>query len=236
MITPRLSSARGQGHYGWLEARYSFSFGDYIDPNELGWGVLRVINEDRVQPGEGFPTHGHRDMEILTYVLEGELEHKDSMGNGARVLPGEVQVMSAGDGVRHSEFNASATKVLHLLQIWITPAVNGGPPSYAQQVVPDKDKRDRLCQIASPDGAEGSLKIRQNARIYASLLSAAKRLKLTLEAGRLGYLHVVRGQIHAGNKLLKAGDALKLRDEPVLDIVASEDAEILFFDLPGEGT
>lgn len=193
MIIPRLSSERGYADHGWLKALHSFSFADYYDPKEMGWGALRVINEDRVAPGAGFGKHGHRDMEIVTYILDGALEHKDSLGNGGIIRRGEVQRMSAGKGILHSEFNPSPVDGTHLLQIWIEPAQLGTPASYEQQALPEAELRGRWRLVASPDGADGSTTIGQDARLWASLLAPGETLPYALVAGRLAYVHVVRG-------------------------------------------
>src|SRR5689334_6993670 len=189
----RRSSERGHANHGWLDSYHSFSFADYHDPRHMGFGPLRVINEDRVSPGSGFGTHGHRDMEIISYVLDGALAHKDSMGNGSTIVPGDVQRMSAGTGVRHSEFNENKSGVTHFLQIWIEPAATGIAPSYEQKHFDEKEKRGRLRLIASPDGAEGSVKIHQDARVYAGLFDGAESAQLALGRARKGYVHVARG-------------------------------------------
>ena len=232
MITLRRSEERGLADHGWLLSRHSFSFAEYYDPAHMGVGPLRVINEDRVAPGSGFGTHGHRDMEIISYVLDGELAHRDSMGNGSVIRPGDVQRMSAGSGVRHSEYNHASGRVTHFLQIWIEPNVTGIDPSYEERRFPEADKRDRLCQIASPDGADGSVRIHQNARLYASLLSGRSSVAYELAASRLGYLHLVRGALAVNGQRLATGDAVMLRDETSLSIAATEDSEFLLFDLP----
>jgi redox-sensitive bicupin YhaK (pirin superfamily) len=195
MITLRPSGERGFADHGWLKARHSFSFADYYDPAEMGWGVLRVINEDRVAPGQGFGTHGHRDMEIVTYILSGTLEHKDSLGNGGVIRRGEVQRMSAGRGVRHSEFNPSPDEETHLLQIWITPARQGTPASYEQQALTVDEMRGHWHLVASPDGAAGSTTIGQDARLYASVLGAGESISYRLATGRLAFVQMVRGQL-----------------------------------------
>jgi len=227
----RRSAERGHANHGWLDSYHSFSFADYYDPQHMGFGPLRVINEDRVQPGQGFGTHGHRDMEIISYVLEGELAHKDSMGTGSTIVPGDVQRMSAGNGVRHSEFNQEKTKVTHFLQIWIEPAVHGIPPSYEQKHFAATEKRGRLRLIASPDGADGSVTIHQDARVYAGLFDGAESAAYSLAKGRLGYMHVARGSVQANGRKLAAGDALKT-DAADIRIDGGEDAEVLLFDLP----
>lgn len=232
MIALRKSEARGHADHGWLDTYHTFSFADYYDPAEMGWGALRVINEDFVQPGQGFGTHGHRDMEIITYILSGALEHKDSMGNGEVIRPGEVQRMSAGKGVMHSEFNPSPTEVVHLLQIWIEPAVRGIAPSYEQKTFPDDEKRGCLRLIASRDGRAGSVTIHQDAAVYASILAPGGRLTHALGPGRRAYLHLVRGEATVNSTALRGGDGAKIADESALDILAQADAELLLFDLP----
>jgi len=232
MIIPRLSAERGFADHGWLRARHSFSFADYHDPAEMGWGALRVINEDRVAPGTGFGRHGHRDMEIVTYILSGALEHQDSLGHGGIIRRGEVQRMTAGKGILHSEFNPSPDEETHLLQIWIEPARRGTAASYEQQALAVDSMRGHWHLVASPDGAEGSTTIGQDARLYASVLAAGESLAYTLAAGRLAYLHVVRGQVVLNGLALAAGDAAKIADERELEFLAGEEAEFLLFDLP----
>ncbi|HEX6319905.1 MAG TPA: pirin family protein [Burkholderiales bacterium] len=230
MIELRPGKERGHARHGWLESYHSFSFADYYDPRHMGFGALRVINEDRVQPGTGFGTHGHRDMEIISYVLTGSLGHQDSMGNGSTIAPGDVQRMSAGSGVRHSEYNNEKAGVTHFLQIWIEPNVVGIAPSYEQKHFAAGEKRGRLRLIASPDGAEGSVRIHQEARIYAGLFDAAERARHALAPGRLGYVHVARGKASANGHALAAGDALKTDTGPI-EISHGEGAEVLVFDL-----
>ncbi len=232
MIELRRSRERGFADHGWLKSFHSFSFADYHDPQHMGFGPLRVINEDRVAPGAGFGTHGHRDMEIISYVLDGELAHRDSMGNGSVIRPGDVQRMSAGSGVRHSEYNHAADRTTHFLQIWIEPNVAGIAPSYEEKRFSDADKHGRLRLIASTDGADGSVRIHQDARLYASRLSRGDSLTAELGTGRLGYLHLVRGSVTINGQTLAGGDAAKIRDEHLLTISAEDDAELLFFDLP----
>ncbi len=232
MITLRPSESRGFADHGWLVARHSFSFGDYVDPEEMGWGVLRVINEDRISPGSGFGRHGHRDMEIVTYLLDGALEHKDSLGNGGVIKRGEVQRMTAGKGILHSEFNPSPHAETHLLQIWIEPAALGTPASYEQRLLPEASLRRCLCLVASPDGAKGSATIGQDARLYASLLGAGESLGAPLGKGRLAYVHVVRGSLRLNGLALSGGDGARIADETELDFVADQESEFLFFDLP----
>ena len=232
MITLRRSQERGYADHGWLKSFHSFSFADYYDPAHMGFGPLRVINEDRVAPGTGFGTHGHRDMEIISYVLAGELAHKDSMGNGSVIRPGDVQRMSAGSGVRHSEYNHAPDRETHFLQIWIEPNVTGIPPGYEEKRFGDADRQGRLLLIASPDGAGGSVRIHQDARLYASRLAAGQTVTAELADGRLGYLHLVRGSATVNGQRLADGDAAKISDETRLAIVAADDAELLLFDLP----
>jgi len=231
MIGIRKSADRGFANHGWLRSFHSFSFADYYDPEHMGFGALRVINEDRVAPGTGFGTHGHRDMEIISYVLEGELEHKDSMGNGSVIRPGNVQRMSAGKGVLHSEFNPSRTDGVHFLQIWIEPDVRGIAPSYEEQHFDAASKRGQLRLIASPDGRDGSVTIHQDARVYAALLDGADRISLALAPGRRAYVHVARGTAMANGERLEAGDALKVLDTPEVILNRGADAEVLIFDL-----
>jgi len=230
----RRSSERGHANHGWLDSYHSFSFADYYDPAHMGYGPLRVINEDRVQPGMGFGTHGHRDMEIISYVLEGALAHKDSMGTGSTIVPGDVQRMSAGNGVRHSEFNQEKAKVTHFLQIWIEPAVQGIAPSYEQKHFPALEKRGRLRLIASPDGADGSVSIHQDARVYAGLFDGTEQAEYALAPGRLGYVHIARGRAKVNGRELEAGDALKT-DAPGIRVEGARQAEVLLFDLPYQG-
>ena len=232
MITLRPSAERGLADHGWLLARHSFSFAEYYDPAEMGWGALRVINEDRVAPGTGFGRHGHRDMEIVTYILSGALEHKDSLGNGDVIRRGEVQRMSAGNGIQHSEFNPSPDEETHLLQIWIEPSVHGRPASYEQQALAIEDMRGHWHLVASPDGAEGSTTIGQDARLWASVLDGSESLSYALAPGRLAYVHVVRGRLALNGKNLATGDGAKIADESALEFLAGEETEILLFDLP----
>jgi len=232
MITLRRSAERGHANHGWLDSFHSFSFADYYDPAHMGFGPLRVINEDRVEPGMGFGTHGHRDMEIVSYVLEGELEHKDSMGTGSVIVPGDVQRMSAGKGVLHSEFNPSRERSVHFLQIWIEPAVRGIAPSYEQANIPAEAKRGRLALIAGQDGSGAAVTIRQDARLFATLLDGAEHVTHALAPGRRAYVHVARGRARANGQLLGAGDAAKFEDEASIALDAGESAEVLLFDLP----
>ena len=231
MITLRKAAERGHANHGWLDSHHSFSFADYYDPAHMGFGALRVINEDRVQPGMGFGTHGHRDMEIISYVLDGELEHRDSMGNGSIIAPGDVQRMSAGRGVQHSEYNPSRTAGVHFLQIWIQPSVAGIAPSYEQKRIAASDKRGQLRLIASPDGAGGSVTIHQDARVYAALLDGSEAVAHALAPGRRAYVHVARGRVHVNGTPLAAGDAAKITGEAAVALDRAEDAEVLVFDL-----
>ncbi len=230
----RRSNERGFADHGWLKSYHTFSFADYFDPEHVEFGPLRVINEDRVQAGQGFGTHGHRDMEIISYVLSGELAHKDSMGNGSTIRPGDVQRMSAGSGVRHSEFNPSPSEPVHFLQIWIQPDKRGIEPSYEEKRFSAEDKRGRLRLIVSPDHTDGSLTIHQDARVYAGLFTGAERSELKVATGRRIYLHVARGGITANGTDLEAGDALRITDGGTLSLSGGRDAEVLVFDLPGE--
>ena len=209
----RTSDQRGRANLGWLDSRHTFSFGSYFDPQHVGFSDLRVINEDRVQPDRGFDTHGHRDMEIFSYVLAGALAHRDSMGTGSVIRPGDVQLMSAGTGVRHSEFNASPDEPVHFLQIWIEPAARGTKPSYQQRHFGNEEKRGQFRLILSPDAAETSLRIGQNARVYAGLFDGAETAAVTLAPGRYGYVHVARGKIEVNGKSVGAGDGVKLTGE-----------------------
>jgi quercetin 2,3-dioxygenase len=232
MTELRPAHERGHADHGWLKSSHSFSFAEYHDPRHMGYGPLRVINEDRVAPGTGFGTHGHRDMEIISYVLDGALAHQDSMGNGSTIVPGDVQRMSAGTGVRHSEYNQEKAGTTHFLQIWIEPSVTGIAPSYEQKHFDAASKRGRLRLIASADGAEGSVRLHQDARVYAALLDGAERAAHRLAAGRRAYVHVARGSVTVQGQRLGAGDALKL--EKVSDITLEQGAqsEVLLFDLP----
>jgi len=233
MIEVRRAGDRGYADHGWLRSFHSFSFADYWDPKHVEFGALRVINEDRVVPGAGFATHGHRDMEIVSYVLDGELAHKDSTGTSSVIRPGDVQRMSAGRGVRHSEFNHSNEKPVHFLQIWIQPNELGIDPGYEQRYFAANEKRGRLRLVASPDGADGSVRIRQDARLYAGLFDGVERGTLVVAAGRRIYVHVARGMVTANGETLAAGDALKLTGTATLALSDGADAEVLVFDLPG---
>ena len=230
----RRSSERGFADHGWLKSFHTFSFADYFDPEHVEFGPLRVINEDRVEAGAGFGTHGHRDMEIISYVLEGELAHKDSMGNGSIIRPGDVQRMSAGTGIRHSEFNPNPKKPVHFLQIWIQPAVRNIEPSYEEKRFAPEEKRGRLRLIVSPDRADGSLLIHQDAKVYAGLFTGNERTEFKTARGRRIYLHVARGAVKANGTALEAGDALRITDGAALRLSDAQDAEVLVFDLPGE--
>jgi redox-sensitive bicupin YhaK (pirin superfamily) len=232
MIQLRRAADRGHAEHGWLDSWHSFSFADYYDPAHMGYGPLRVINEDRIQPGTGFGTHGHRDMEILSYVLGGALAHKDSMGNGSAIVPGDVQRMSAGRGVQHSEFNHARDSVTHFLQIWIEPSVRGIAPGYEQKHFDAASKRGRLRLVASPDGAEGSVKIHQDARVYATLLDGAERATHALAPCRKVYVHVARGNLTVNGNPLAAGDALKASGVAEIVLEGGKGAEALLFDLP----
>ena len=232
MIQIRRSRERGHADHGWLDSYHSFSFADYHDPAHVSFGPLRVINEDRVKPGTGFGTHGHRDMEIVSYVLEGALAHKDSLGTGSTIRPGDVQRMSAGRGVTHSEFNASSSDPVHFLQIWLLPDALGTAPGYEQRHFPEADKRGRLRLIASPDGAEGSVRIQQDARLHAGLFDGAEALQMAWNPQRLLYVHVARGEVTVNGHALAAGDALKATGATELRIDAGHGAELIVFDLP----
>ncbi len=230
MITLRRSLERGYADHGWLKSFHSFSFADYHDPAHMGFGNLRLINEDRVAPGTGFATHGHRDMEIVSYVLEGALAHRDSLGNGAVIRPGEVQRMSAGSGIRHSEYNA-AEQMTHFLQIWILPHTPGLPPGYEQKRFEEADRRGRLRLVASPDAAEGSVKLHADARMYVGLFDGEESADMPLDGARKTYVHVARGQLEVNGIALGAGDAAKLEGESRLRLAGGRAAEVLVFDL-----
>jgi quercetin 2,3-dioxygenase len=231
MINVRKAAERGNFDFGWLDTRHTFSFGEYYDPRNMGFRALRVINEDHVRAGHGFPTHPHRDMEIITYVLEGALEHRDSMGNGTVIRPGEVQRMSAGTGVRHSEKNSSTDEDVHLLQIWIIPAEEGLPPSYEQKMFEAGEKRGRLRLIASGDGRDGSVTIHQDADLYATLLEEGQEVSHTLAAGRHAWAQVARGEVELNGQLLSQGDGAAVSGETQLRIAGREASELLLFDL-----
>ncbi|MGA3106060.1 MAG: pirin family protein [Terriglobales bacterium] len=231
MITIRPSNERGGGDYGWLKTRHTFSFNDYSDSKWMGFRSLRVINEDWVAPGGGFPTHPHRDMEIITYVLSGKLEHKDSLGTGSVILPGDGQRMTAGRGIRHSEANASPTEAVHLLQIWILPDKSGHEPGYEQKSFPESEKRGKFRLIASNEGAEGSVKINQDAKLFVTLLAPGEEVTQPLAAKRSAWLQVAKGEIELNGKRLKQGDGAAISDEAKLKVKAIEEAEVLLFDL-----
>lgn len=227
----RRSSERGHADHGWLRSFHTFSFADYYEPAHMGFGALRVINEDRVQPGKGFGTHPHRDMEIISYVLEGGLEHRDSMGNGSVIKPGDVQRMSAGTGVAHSEFNASRSELVHFLQIWIVPEERGITPSYEQRSFSEAERQGQLRLVASRDGRDGSVLVHQDVNLYASLLGAGERIRYEVPAARKAWIHVARGSVEIGGTRLDAGDAAAVRDAGGLDIAGKDAAEVLVFDL-----
>ena len=232
MITLRPAHERGHANHGWLEANHSFSFASYHDPAHMGFGPLRVINDDRIAAGRGFGTHGHRDMEIITYVLDGAIAHKDSMGNGSTIHPGDVQRMSAGRGVMHSEFNPQPDQATHLLQIWIEPDVTGIAPEYEEKRYPEAEKRGRLRVVASPDGRDGSVRIHQDARLHIGLFDGDEAAQLPLAAGRKAWVHVARGQVSVNGHALSAGDGAAFTDEPLVSIEQGQGAEVLVFDLP----
>jgi redox-sensitive bicupin YhaK (pirin superfamily) len=231
VILLRRSDERGHFDHGWLDTRHTFSFGDYVDPAHMGFRSLRVLNEDRVRPGQGFPTHSHRDMEIVTWVLDGSLEHRDSLGNGSVIRPGEAQRLSAGTGITHSEFNHSGSEPLHFLQIWILPVARGLPPGYEQRAFPEAERRARLRLIGSADGREGSVTIRQDVDVFASLLARDEAVRHDLRSGRHAWVHVARGEVELGGQVLAAGDAAALGGEPTLEISSRGNSEVLLFDL-----
>ncbi len=231
MLTIRPGNERGHADHGWLDSHHTFSFADYHDPAHMGFRSLRVINEDRVQPGRGFGTHPHRDMEIISYVLEGGLEHKDSMGTGSVIKPGDVQRMSAGTGVTHSESNASQSASVHFLQIWLVPGERGLKPSYEQKTFTSQDKEARLRLVASPDGSEGSVTIHSDAKLYAGLFGSGDQAKLSLAPGRHAWVHVARGRVRINEHELEAGDGAALSDEAVVAIEGVDASEVLVFDL-----
>lgn len=232
MITLHKNSQRGSANHGWLQSNHSFSFGSYYNPNEMGFGPLRVINEDRVQPSKGFGEHGHSNMDIISYVLKGALAHKDSMGNGSVIRYGDVQRMSAGTGVRHSEFNHSSDERVHFLQIWIQPNVQDIEPSYEEKHFNEAEKAGQLRLIASSDGRDGSVLVHQDTDIYASILTGDERLNYTLSADRTAYLHLIKGQLTVNGERLTSGDAVKIVSETALVINDADNAEFLLFDLP----
>jgi quercetin 2,3-dioxygenase len=231
MLTMRRAEDRGHADHGWLNTYHSFSFADYHDPAHMGFRGLRVINEDRVQPGKGFGTHGHRDMEIISYVLEGALEHRDSMGTGSIIRPGDVQRMSAGTGVSHSEANASTTELVHFLQIWLLPSARGIAPGYEQKTFTPDDKRGRLRLVASPEGREGSVTIHADASLYAGVFDAGAKAELALANDRQAWVHVARGKLRVNGTPMKAGDGAAVSDERAIEIEGVEAGEVLVFDL-----
>ena len=232
MIELRKSEDRGHANHGWLDSYHSFSFADYYDAQHMNFGPLRVINEDYIEAGSGFGTHGHRDMEIITYVLDGELAHKDSMGNGSVIRPGDVQRMSAGKGIMHSEFNHAEGKQTHLLQIWIEPSVKGIEPSYEEKHFSAEEKRGKLCLIASPEGQGASVIIHQNAKVYVGHFDGAEQETFQISQDRRIYVHLAQGELSINGVRLKAGDALKLVQESALEMTEGVQAEVLVFDLP----
>ncbi|WP_250124035.1 pirin family protein [Chroococcidiopsis sp. CCMEE 29] len=232
MITLRPAQERGTANFGWLDSRHTFSFGNYYDPNHMGFASLRVINEDKVTPGQGFGTHAHRDMEIISYVLEGALEHKDSIGTGSVIRPGDVQRMSAGTGIRHSEFNASKTEPVHFLQIWILPEQEGIEPGYEQKTFPEAEKRGKLRLVGSRDGRDGSITIHQDVDLYATALQDGEEVSHSLAAGRVAWLQVARGAVQLNNQTLSAGDGAASAQESLIALRgAGNDAEVLLFDM-----
>ena len=231
MIRVRRSEDRGHAQHGWLDSHHTFSFADYVDPSQMGFRALRVINEDRVAPGEGFPTHAHRDMEILSYVLEGGLQHKDSLGTGSVIRPGDVQRMSAGTGVAHSEFNASRTEPVHFLQIWILPERRGIAPGYEQKHFPEDGRKGQLRLIASPTGEAGSVSIHQDVRLYSALLGPGESVTHALAPGRHAWVQVARGALKLGEQRLSAGDGAAISDERAVTLTADVPSEVLLFDL-----
>ena len=235
MLTKRPADARGHANHGWLDSHHTFSFAGYYDPKHLGFGPLLVINEDRVAPGRGFGPHPHRNMEIISYVLDGALEHRDSMGTGSVIRPGEVQYMSAGTGVVHSEMNHSREEPVHFLQIWIVPDAGGGEPKYDQREFPREERINRLRLLASGDGSGGSIRIGQDARLYGSIVEASKSVDVEIAAGRSLWLHVARGLAHADGTTLSTGDGASLVGPAKLTITADEETELLVVDRPGEG-
>jgi redox-sensitive bicupin YhaK (pirin superfamily) len=230
-FTVRRADERGRADHGWLLSFHTFSFADYYDPAHMGFRALRVINEDRVQGGQGFGAHSHRDMEIISYVLDGALEHKDSMGGSSIIRPGEVQRMSAGTGVTHSEFNASRDELVHFLQIWILPARPGGKPGYEQKAFPEAERRGKLRLVASPDGRDGSVTIAQDVSLYTSLPRTGETLRHELGPGRHAWVHVARGQVEIGGEQLEAGDAVAVSDARGLELTGRDSSEVLLFDL-----
>jgi len=231
MLAIRKADDRGHANHGWLESHHTFSFGGYYDPRYMGVSNLRVINDDTVAPGGGFAAHGHNDMEIISYVLEGALEHKDSMGNGSVIRPGDVQRMSAGTGVTHSEYNHSNSEPVHFLQIWLQPNAMGVEPGYDQRHFPVEDRRGRWELLVSPDGRNGSIATHQDALMFGTLLASGETLEYRFDTGRQGYLHLARGQLRVGNVTLNQGDGLTVQKQELLELEGIEDAEILLFDL-----
>jgi redox-sensitive bicupin YhaK (pirin superfamily) len=232
MLTLRKAEDRGHGSHGWLDSHHTFSFADYHDPAHMGFGPLRVLNDDTVAPGAGFPPHGHRDMEIVSYVISGALAHQDNMGNGSTIRPGDVQRMSAGRGVMHAEFNASKADPVHFLQIWILPRSGGLASGYEQKTFSEAEKRGRLRLVASPDGAEGSVRIQQEAFIHATVLAAGDRVTRELAADHQGWLHVVTGQVELNGLPLRAGDGVAIEAEPSLSLSSPQEGEVLLFTWP----
>lgn len=231
MLTLRTSQSRGRADHGWLKSNHSFSFADYYDPDHSGWGNLLVINEDVIAPGTGFGTHGHRDMEIISYVLSGQLAHQDSMGNIKGIPPGDVQRMSAGTGVRHSEFNHAEGETTHFLQIWITPKQKGIAPGYEQKTIPAAKKRGTLCLVASPDGAQDSVAMNADAALYSGLFDRDEKAELILNPARKAYVHLVRGELEVNGQRISGGDAFKIENESKITLTNGKDAEVLVFDL-----
>ncbi|MFT5050875.1 MAG: redox-sensitive bicupin YhaK (pirin superfamily) [Chlamydiales bacterium] len=232
MIQVRRSQSRGHANLGWIDAHYTFSFASYHDPDFMGFSKLRVLNQDLVQPGQGFPKHGHKDMEIITYVLEGVLEHEDGLGNGSQIRPGEVQLMSAGTGITHSEANGSETSYLHLLQMWVLPAEQGTPPRYDQRKFSEAERQDRLRLVVSPDGAQDSLVIGQDVCLHVGTLAPESVIEFHPPEGRTGWLHVARGEVVLNGHFLSQGDGAAIRNEPMLKFEGRKDAELVLFDLP----
>ena len=231
MIQVRKAAERGHADHGWLNTYYTFSFADYYDPRQMGFRALRVMNEDRVQPGQGFGMHGHRDMEIVTYVLSGSLQHKDSMGNGSAIRAGELQRMTAGTGVRHSEFNDSSAEPVHLYQIWLLPERNGLKPEYEQRQFSEADKQGRFRLVASPEGKDGSLTIHQDARLYLANVEEGTALNHALQSGRHAWLQVLRGRVTLNGQTLSAGDGAAISEERGLEVAGQQDSELMLFDL-----
>jgi redox-sensitive bicupin YhaK (pirin superfamily) len=234
MQTPRYADERGSADFGWLQSRHTFSFGQYLDPAHMGFGALRVINDDRVQPGQGFGTHPHQDMEIITYVLDGALEHKDSLGNGSVIRPGDVQRMTAGTGVTHSEYNHSQTEPVHFLQIWILPAARGLPPGYEQRHFAAADKHNALRLVASRDGREGSVTVHQDVAVYAAALEPDAAVNYRISAERKAWLHIARGSVIVNGKVLAAGDGLALSGSQTLQLIGQTPGELLLFDMAAD--